>query len=90
VLNGGYNEAPDIERGTKRAGRLTVELFNLADDPYEQKNVADANPERLKVLRARYDALASQAVAPKIRPRPADFVVPSVWGEPVREKGRRP
>jgi arylsulfatase A-like enzyme len=90
VLNGGYNEVPDIERGGKRAGNPTVELFNLADDPYEQKNVADANPERLKVLRARYDALASQAVAPKIRLRPADFAVPSVWGEPVRGKGRRP
>lgn len=50
------------------SGEMKVELFNLADDPSEKKNVADENPEKLKELRARYDTLARQAVAPKNEP----------------------
>jgi arylsulfatase A-like enzyme len=42
-----------------------VELFNLADDPFEKKNLAAENPKKLKELRARYDVLAAQAVTPK-------------------------
>jgi arylsulfatase A-like enzyme len=81
VLNGRYNEVSDLEAGTKRAGGAVVELFNLADDPYEQHNLAATRPDKLKALRARYDALAAEAVPPKIRPRAPDFKVPKVWGE---------
>jgi arylsulfatase A-like enzyme len=83
VLNGGYNnEVSDTERGRERgAAGETVELFNLAEDPYEHKNLADEYPAKVKALRARYEALAAQAVAPKIRPRSPDFKVPKVWGE---------
>jgi arylsulfatase A-like enzyme len=42
-----------------------IELFNLANDLSEKKNLADENPKKLKELRSRYDALAKQAVAPK-------------------------
>lgn len=44
-----------------------VELFNLASDPSEKRNVAADEPGRLKRLRARYDELARQAVPPKNR-----------------------
>jgi arylsulfatase A-like enzyme len=81
VLNGGYNEMPDIETGSRRSAGDTVELFNLADDPSEEHNLAEKHPGRLKALRARYDALAAQAVPPKIKPRAPDFKVPKVWGE---------
>lgn len=81
VINGNYNEVPDIENGRARTTQPIVELFNLADDPYEEHDLAGAQPEKLKALRARYDALAAQAVAPSIRPRAADFQVPKVWGE---------
>jgi len=83
VLNGGYSsEVSESETGRERsAAGETVELFNLADDPYEEKNLADKYPAKVKALRARYDALAAQAVAPKIRPRSSDFKVPRVWGE---------
>jgi hypothetical protein len=58
-----------------------AELFNLADDPYEKANLADRHPDRVKDLRrARYDAPAAQAVAPKAAPKPAGFVSPPVWG----------
>jgi arylsulfatase A-like enzyme len=42
-----------------------VELFNLAADIAEKKNVDEAYPEKAKDLRARYDRLAAQAVPPK-------------------------
>ena len=38
-------------------------------------------PGRVKELRARLDGYAKQAVAPKVQPRPKDFVAPKVWGE---------
>ena len=81
VINGGYNEAPAIEAGGKPPASDAIELFNLADDPSEQQNLAEKNPEKVKALRARYDALAAQAVPPKTRPRAPDFKVPAVWGE---------
>lgn len=45
-----------------------VELFNLAEDLSEKQNVADANPEVVKDLRARYDRYAKEALPPKSRP----------------------
>ncbi len=81
VVNGGYDEMLDIEAGRNTAAGTGVELFNLADDPYEEHNLADKHPDRVKTLRGRYDALAAQAVPPKIRPRSPDFKVPKVWGE---------
>ncbi len=42
-----------------------VELFNLKDDPGEKSNLAAANPEKLRELRDRYDALAREAAPPK-------------------------
>jgi arylsulfatase A-like enzyme len=58
-----------------------VELFNLAQDPSEKNNQATANPAKVKELRARYEALARQAVAPKQAPKARDFKTPAVWGE---------
>jgi arylsulfatase A-like enzyme len=81
VLNGGYDETEDIEAGRTSLAGTIGELFNLADDPYEQHNLADKRPDKLEALRARYDALAREAVLPKIRARAADFKVPKVWGE---------
>lgn len=41
-----------------------VELFNLHDDPSETKNLADAMPEKVMELRARYDEYAKEAAKP--------------------------
>jgi hypothetical protein len=71
----------DGARSPVEGGRASVELFNLTDDPYEKKNLAESNPGKVKELRAQYDRLAAQAVPPKIKPRPADFKSPKVWGE---------
>ncbi len=76
VLNGDSPDKPDDSDGPvqneKRKGKakrvastdMKVELFNLAEDPYEKKNLASEKPEKLKELRRHYDALARQAVTP--------------------------
>ncbi len=80
VLNG---HLPSNGNGkTAQKGAEIVELFNLAQDPSEKNNQAMANPAKVKELRARYEALARQAVAPKQAPKARDFKTPAVWGEP--------
>ncbi len=59
----------------------TVELFDLANDPYEKRNLASEQPGKVKELRSRYEKLAVQAVQPKAKPKPAGFKSPKVWGE---------
>lgn len=61
--------------------KATVELFNLKDDPYEKTNLADKQPDKVRELRAHLAKFAEQAVAPKAKPKPKDFVTPKVWGE---------
>jgi arylsulfatase B len=41
-----------------------VELFNLAQDPSEKTNVADANPQKVAELQQRIEALAREAAPP--------------------------
>ena len=61
-----------------------VELYNLATDPNEKNDVASANPEKLKELRAKYDKFASEAVPAHVAGNkpPKGFKSPAVWGEP--------
>jgi arylsulfatase I/J len=66
VINGSVSEVGKQEPG--KAANDKIELFNLRDDPREQKNIAATNSEKLNELRARYEALAKQAVPPKKRP----------------------
>jgi len=80
VLHTGADD-PDGGVPKKKAAKSSVELFNLKDDPYEKTNLADKHPDRVKELREKLAAFAKQAVPPKARPKPADFVTPKVWGE---------
>jgi arylsulfatase A-like enzyme len=41
-----------------------IELFNLRDDPYETKNLAEQMPEKVRELRQRYIRYADAAVKP--------------------------
>jgi arylsulfatase A-like enzyme len=63
------------------ATRESLELFNLADDPGETRNLASDRPDVVRELRARYDAYAKQAVPLVGGDKAADFKVPAVWGE---------
>lgn len=84
VLNGaGYEaDASERENGREAPGSpATIELFDLAADPGETRNLAGTHPEKVEELRARYQALANQAVPPKLEPRAPNFKAPKVWGE---------
>jgi arylsulfatase A-like enzyme len=63
------------------AGKEGSELYNLASDPSEKKDLAAGKPEKVKELKTRYDQHAAQAVPPKAGPQPAGFKSPAVWGE---------
>ena len=73
------SESESVKRGA--SSQDSVELFNLADDSAEKRNLAETNSEKVKQLRIRYDALAAQAVAPKIKPKARGFTSPKVWGQ---------
>ena len=60
-----HEDGTGKNKKAKRAESSGVELFNLADDPSEKKNLAEENPKKLKELRARYNDLAAQAATPK-------------------------
>jgi arylsulfatase A-like enzyme len=90
VLNGGAADNADGEADGEPAAEKpvanktasnSIELFNLADDPSEKTNLASKNPDKVKELRARYDAFAKQQVAPKAAPKAKGFTSPKVWGE---------
>jgi len=92
VINGSRGtaeESPEARKGRNKAKKGAgaddrgerVELFNIAQDPYEKNDLAGPLPEKVKELRARYDALARQAVPPKTGPQPPGFRPPKVWGE---------
>ena len=85
VLNGHVvdTEGDDVAAQKTDATQAdeNLELFNLAIDPAEAENVGAKNPQKVKELRARYDALAKQQVPPKAAPKAKDFETPTVWGE---------
>jgi arylsulfatase A-like enzyme len=87
VLKGPAGEG-DASEGEPRSGarqaepvRMSEELFRISDDPNEKHDLAAANPEKVKELRDRYDALALQAVEPKSAPKAPEFRSPRIWGE---------
>ncbi len=65
----------------KKDEKESVELFNLKDDPYEKTNLAEKHADKVKELKDKLAGFAKEAVAPKVKPKPADFVSPKVWGE---------
>jgi arylsulfatase A-like enzyme len=79
VLNG--NRTDDGTSVSGEGAKEAVELFNLAEDPAEKRNRATDRTDEVKELRARYEALARQAVPPKSAPKPADYQALKVWGE---------
>ena len=91
VINGATGTAEEDDESPvpaqqKKAARKNraprVELFNLAQDLSEKHNLAAEQPEKVKDLRARYDALAKQAAKPGNQPKPPNYSAPKVWGQP--------
>jgi arylsulfatase A-like enzyme len=78
-------QAAEGNAPTPAAGKgiasMTAELFNLAEDPFEKRDLAASSPEKVAELRARYEAFARQAVPPRQSPKAPGFRTPRVWGE---------
>ncbi|HEX3146453.1 MAG TPA: arylsulfatase [Gemmataceae bacterium] len=80
VLNGGPQDG-DNPVPKKKAGPEKIELFDMSNDMSEANNLAAEQPDKVKELRARYEAYLKEALPPKGGPKPADFKSPKVWGE---------
>ncbi|OJW24723.1 MAG: arylsulfatase [Planctomycetales bacterium 71-10] len=76
---GGGEDGEPAPGADAESGRVL--LFNLADDPNEKHDLAAKHPEKVAELRARYDALAAQAVPPRAAPKAPGFRSPRVWGQ---------
>ncbi|MCE9614559.1 MAG: arylsulfatase [Lentisphaerae bacterium] len=61
----------------------SVDLYNLAQDPSEQNNLAAANPEKVGALQARLDTLAKESVKPLFLVDQFKVVMKNMNGEPV-------
>lgn len=84
VVNGKKaNENPDGEsqESIAEVNLQNVELFDLTKDPNEQTNLAKDNADKAKELAEKWSKYRSQAVPPKVKPKPKDFKTPEVWGE---------
>lgn len=81
------NDVPeDAGKGKKKKKSQVTEdavlLFNIAQDPGEENNLAAQQPDKVKELRAKLNAYRKAAVEPHVagnRP-PADWKNPKVWG----------
>lgn len=84
VINGGVSSNAVLTDDKKIENRtrdsLRLELFNLADDPYEKNNLAKTNPEKLDELFERYQKYAKEAVPILNHPQPRNFKKPDIWG----------
>ena len=59
----------------------SIELFNIATDPFEKNNIATQHPDQVKALSARLKSYGRDAVPPPdLTVRPDQFKVPKVWG----------
>ena len=61
----------------------SVELYNLAQDPYEQKDLAAANPEKVAVFQQRLNALSKDAAKPLFLVDQFKVVKRNLQGEPI-------
>ncbi len=57
-----------------------VELFNLAEDPAKETNLAGKNPQKVAELQQRIEALAREAVPPLILREALGAVKPALFG----------
>ncbi len=92
IETGSKDADPGAKKGKKKGQKAkaiaaaatdSVELFDLAKDPYEKNNLAKKVPDKVAELRGRLAAFAKEAVPPKSAPMAKDFKSPRVWGESV-------
>lgn len=74
-------ESVDLPEPDLDLGKARMQLFHLEKDPNETSNVAGQHPDVVERLFERWRVYRDQAVPPRIRPKPADFVSPRIWGD---------
>ncbi len=70
IVNGGADDVATTgkKKGKKTAGKYeAVALYDLSADPSEAKNLAEAEPERVKAMRTRLAELLKDAVPSGVR-----------------------
>lgn len=58
----------------------SLELFNLANDPYEKTNLAEQQPEKVKALQARIEQLSKESVKPLFMETAMKAVFSGIFG----------
>ncbi len=82
VVNGAVGGAgADGDAVESKNASWKLELFDLASDPSEQRDLSESDPERTKEMMVRWKGYLAQAVPPKAKPKPRNFQPPMVWGE---------
>jgi arylsulfatase A-like enzyme len=84
IVNGGrpqQNADDQEEAAEKESTPSSFELFDLSSDPNEKVNLAKDQPQRVQEMLERWKKYRSEAIAPRSKPKPKDFVVPKVWGQ---------
>lgn len=61
----------------------SVDLYNLAEDPSEKDNLAEAHPEKVAALKQRLDTLSKEAAKPLFLIDQFKVVMKNMKGEPV-------
>lgn len=61
----------------------SVDLYNLAEDPSETKNLAEQHPDKVTAMQQRLDALAKDAAKPLFLTDQFKVVMKNMAGEPV-------
>jgi arylsulfatase A-like enzyme/peroxiredoxin len=80
-FDGEETSADDSQKKPAATEPDRLELFNLRTDPSEKTNLANTEAKRAEELFAKWKSYRDQAVAPKIKPKPATFQSPAVWGD---------
>jgi arylsulfatase A-like enzyme len=65
-------EEKQAKRRAARNAPDVIELFNLATDPTESKNLANDHPDKVRELTAKLDQFAQEAVPPILKPEHED------------------
>jgi len=71
IRHGDWKLVVGNQAGVPAAATTAPELINLAADISESKNLADAEPEKVKELKALYDKWNAEQEEPRWRPNPA-------------------
>jgi arylsulfatase A-like enzyme len=58
-----------------------LQLFDLSVDPNEKTNLAKTHSERSTALHERWKKYQAQALPPRSKPKPKDFLSPEIWGQ---------